>query len=239
MCSQNVKWHENHFLFCHDPFPSRCRSLWWVQFLSYPLCSPALCLSHPLGISGVSVHPPHQRLAPASRDPRQASPPTETQSRAPAFRICKLVAHGMAVTPWPYYELQKAGITFSLSLLRKNFSFMYRCMGSVFWADSNTTSTFKMVSGSFFMAPRRRWCFYCAGDTIVNVELPHFWSYTTAWSSFHAFPQKSSGGCRGEKVNPTCVVFRVFYPLTALCELLLLILFSMPGALSKNKFLLK
>lgn len=53
------------------------------------------------------------------------------------------------------------------------------------------------------------------------------------------FHKKSSGGCRGEKVKPTLYRFQGFSSncLTALCELLLFILFSMPVALSKNKFL--
>lgn len=78
-----------------------CRSRWWGQSLSNALCSTALDPSHPLSIVGVSVNPPHQWLALASRDPRKASPTAETQSRAPAPRICKLLAN-----LWPHYELQ-------------------------------------------------------------------------------------------------------------------------------------
>lgn len=72
-----------------NPVPSHWRSRWWGQSLSDPFCSTALGPSHPLGIVGVPVHPPHQRLALASRDPCEASPATETQSRAPYPRICK------------------------------------------------------------------------------------------------------------------------------------------------------
>lgn len=70
-----------------------CRSGWRGQSLSYPFCSSALRPSHPLGIMGVSVHPPHQWLAPASRDPREAAPPTETQSGALSPGICESTFH--------------------------------------------------------------------------------------------------------------------------------------------------
>lgn len=40
---------------------------------------------------GVSVHPPHQRLALTPRDPRQATPSAEPQGREPSPRISKLM----------------------------------------------------------------------------------------------------------------------------------------------------
>lgn len=126
---QVVRWHENNFYFRHNPIPSCCRSRWWGQSLSYPFCSTALSPSYPLGIMGVSVHPPHQLLALASCDPCQASPTTETQSRAPSPRICKLMANSIAVT---FDEPQWAGIPFPSSFLR----------WKTLWGSFSTVNTF-------------------------------------------------------------------------------------------------
>lgn len=73
-----------------------CRSRRRGQSLSHTFGSSALGPSRPLGIMGVSVHPPHQWLAAASRDPREAAPPTETQSGALSPGICK------SALPWTF-----------------------------------------------------------------------------------------------------------------------------------------
>lgn len=61
---------------------------------------------------GVFVHSPHQWLAFASRDPRQASSTPETQSRAPSSRICKLIETGMAVTSDLILSFSRQKLTF-------------------------------------------------------------------------------------------------------------------------------
>lgn len=66
--------------FSHDPLCSGWRFRRRGQSLPDAVCSAALRPAHPLGILGVSVHTPHQRLAAAPRDPREATPPPETQS---------------------------------------------------------------------------------------------------------------------------------------------------------------
>lgn len=106
---------------------------------------------------GVSVHPPHQRLTPASRDPHQATPSSETQSRILPPRICELVRKWLTFDPVIKISEQENALSLHRQNLRRKNVFCWT-------GDVNVNVELACFFCFFFILTLKLWGFFSKGS---------------------------------------------------------------------------